>query len=319
MYVQADRPLYLRRRSFERFENDRWSASDTRLRKILPQEGEFWLPGPEKGDKARYTVQIVAAKIDTLPLSAHARQLVAPTKVIGLSRDGVVHLPLATEPGFGYAATSILPSDMARPIAHDAPSDSAPFLQLPNDLTPRITELARQVTANAATPLDRAVALESHLRSAYAYSFETVFTSQNVTPLDAFLFETKRGHCEFFASAMAIMARSLGIPSRVVHGYLAHNLNPVTGLYEVRAFDGHAWVEARIDVEAGHLRADRGLSQPQRRPDAVDAFRPQGLHRTARLAGSLAGQMECESDPRRRAAGSRRVLARAGFHSAHCA
>jgi len=273
MYVQADRPLYLRRRSFERFESDRWSASDTRLRKILPQEGEFILPGPDTGDKARYTVQIVSAKLDTLPLSAHAKQLVAPASVIGIARDGAVHLPRATEPGFGYAATSILPVDIARPIAHDMPADPAPYLQLPEDFSPRIAGLAREVTASAATPLDRAAALESHLRSAYAYSFETVLTSQGVTPLDAFLFETRRGHCEFFASAMAVMLRSLGIPSRVVHGYLAHSFNPVTGFFEVRAFDGHAWVEAHIDGRGWMtFEPTAAYPAPQRKPQTGTAL-----------------------------------------------
>jgi hypothetical protein len=172
------------------------------------------------------------------------------------------------EPGFGYAATSILPVDFARPIAHDAPADTAPYLELPQDHSPRITELAREVAATATTPLDRAAALESHLRSAYAYSFETVFTTQNVTPLDAFLFETRRGHCEFFASAMAVMLRSLGIPSRVVHGYLAHNLNPVTGFFEVRAFDGHAWVEAHIEGRGWMtFEPTAAYPVPQRQPN----------------------------------------------------
>ncbi len=245
MYVQAERPLYLRRRTFERFENDRWSSDDARLRKILPQDGAFSLPGPDPGQAVRYTVQLVSAGIDALPLSAHARQIAAPASVLGVSHDGIVRLPRPAEPGLRYGAMSILPSDSPRPVAHDAPGDLSPYLAT-RDVSARIAELARQVTAGAATPQERALALESHLRNGYAYSFETVLTSQGVTPLDAFLFETRRGHCEFFASAMAVMLRAVGVPSRVVHGYLAHNLNPATGFFEVRAFDGHAWVEAYI-------------------------------------------------------------------------
>jgi hypothetical protein len=213
-------------------------------------------------------VQIVSARLDALPLSAHARRLVAPASVVGLSGDGAVHLPRPTEPGFAYAATSILPVDFPRPIAYDVPADFAPYLQLPANFSPRIAALAREVAEGAATPFDRALALESHLRSAYAYSFETVLTSQNVTPLDAFLFETRRGHCEFFASAMAVMLRSLGIPSRVVHGYLAHSFNPVTGFYEVRAFDGHAWVEAQIDGRGWMtFEPTAAYPMPQRQPN----------------------------------------------------
>jgi protein-glutamine gamma-glutamyltransferase len=167
--------------------------------------------------------------------------------VIAQGRDGAVYLPDRIEPGFRYRATSLLPLNSERPVARDVQADRANYLQLPAEYSPRIGELARQVSAHAASPFDKALALEAHLRTRYAYSFETIFTSQNVTPLEEFLFETRRGHCEFFASAMAIMLREIGIPSRVVHGYLAHGFNPVTGLYEVRAFDGHAWVEAYLE------------------------------------------------------------------------
>ena len=59
-----------------------------------------------------------------------------------------------------------------------------------------------------------------------------------------FLFETKTGHCEYFASAMAIMLRLQGVPARLVTGFSATNKNPLTGYFEVRALDAHAWVEA---------------------------------------------------------------------------
>jgi len=247
MYVQSDRPLYLRARSFDRFENDRWSRSDTATRKLVPEDdGEFRLSSSREGVKVEYLAHVVSLPGTILPLSAHAITLAVPASVIALARDGAVFLPAPIEPGFRYGATSLLPQDQPRPVARDVPADRSPYLQLPEGFSPRIVELAGRVSAGAASPLGKAVALESHLRSAYAYSFETVFTSQGVTPLDAFLFETRRGHCEFFASAMAAMLRAVGIPSRVVHGYLAHNLNPVTGFHEVRAFDGHAWVEADI-------------------------------------------------------------------------
>jgi transglutaminase-like putative cysteine protease len=273
MYVQSERPLYMRRGTFDRFENDRWRRTDTQLRKVLPQEGEFNFPAPERGDAVRYTVQVVSPGLDSVPLSAHLKQLVAPAQVIGVSGDGVVRLPRPLQPGFGYVATSILPGNGPRPIEYDPAPDARPYLQLPADFSPRIAELAQHVTSSAATPLERAVALESHMRSSYAYSFETVFTSQGVTPLDAFLFDTRRGHCEFFASAMAVMLRSVGIPSRVVNGHLAHSFNPVTGFFEVRAFDGHAWVEAQVDGPGWMtFEPTAAYPVPERRPQTGTAL-----------------------------------------------
>lgn len=247
LYVQADRTLYLRERSYDRFQNNRWSVSDNTTRKLLPERGKFTLPGPADGETVQYVVQVVSPIKDRLPLSAHAQSVEAPAGVIAQGRDGAVYLPSRIEPGFRYRATALLPLHSERPVARDVPAERANYLQLPPEYSPRIGDLARQVSANAAAPFDKAIALEKHLRTSYAYSFDTIFTSQNVTPLEEFLFETRRGHCEFFASAMAIMLREIGIPSRVVHGYLAHGFNPVTGLYEVRAFDGHAWVEAYFE------------------------------------------------------------------------
>lgn len=267
MYVDANRTLYLRRRTFEYFANNRWYAKKvanfSQTRKLLPSEltGKFEIAAPsdpilvdyyDEGIHVDYSVHVVSMPGLGLPLSAQAISVDLPAEVIAQASDGTVFLPSAIEPGFRYNATSVLPlRKQARPIAYDDLDDAALYLQLPAPdskaaVTPRIVELAKTVTASASTPLEQALALEAHLRSSYTYSFATVFTSQNLTPLDDFLFVSKRGHCEFFASAMAIMLREIGIPSRVVHGYLAHNYNPITGLYEVRSLDGHAWVEAHI-------------------------------------------------------------------------
>ncbi len=247
MYVKADRSLYLRSRTFDHFQNDRWRDTDSRTRKLLPAEGKFSLPGPQAGTDVQYVVQVVSPIGSALPLSAHASSIKAPAGVIAQSRSGTVFLASDIEPGFHYSAVSQLPENLDRPVAHDTLAERSRYLQLPEGFSPRIGHLAQQVTADATSPFHKAMALETHLRSTYGYSFETIFTSQNVTPLESFLFDTRRGHCEFFASAMAAMLRSIDIPSRVVHGYLAHTFNPVTGFYEVQTFDGHAWVEAYID------------------------------------------------------------------------
>ena len=91
----------------------------------------------------------------------------------------------------------------------------------------------------------RARAIESYLRTRFAYSLEPV-ESESADPLAGFLFERKKGHCEYFASAMAVLLRELRIPSRVATGYLGGTANPLTGWLVVRGSDAHAWVEAWI-------------------------------------------------------------------------
>src|SRR5690242_1458129 len=117
------------------------------------------------------------------------------------------------------------------------------YLQLPTDFDPRIPELARTITAAAPTPFDKAATLESYLRSHYAYTLDLT-GKPGKSPLSHFLFETRAGHCEYFASAMAVMLRSLGIPSREVNGFLPGEFNDLAGDYIVRESDAHSWVEA---------------------------------------------------------------------------
>ena len=115
------------------------------------------------------------------------------------------------------------------------------YLQLPSmDL--RVAELAQQVTAAAGNSYDRALMLEEHLRTQYGYTLEMPFTGDD--PIAGFLFEQRRGHCEYFASAMTVMLRTLGIPSRMVNGFLPGEFNDISELYVVRASDAHSWVEA---------------------------------------------------------------------------
>jgi protein-glutamine gamma-glutamyltransferase len=138
--------------------------------------------------------------------------------------------------------TTPQPSQL-RAVGQDYPPQFArPYLQLP-PLDPRIPRLAAQVVGSAANNYDKAAALERYLRTHYGYTLQL---PQSVLedPLANFLFERKQGHCEYFAASMAVMLRTLGIPSRVVNGFRSAEFNDVTGNYVVRAKDAHAWVEA---------------------------------------------------------------------------
>ncbi len=146
-----------------------------------------------------------------------------------------------------YEGLSILPQ--SRPVQARSAGTAYPqeirdtYLQLPHPLDPRIPELAKRITASTGNPFDKAVAMESYLRDNFAYTLNLT-GKPGADPLAHFLFETRAGHCEYFASAMAIMLRTLGIPSREVNGFLPGEFNDVAGDYIVRASDAHSWVEA---------------------------------------------------------------------------
>ena len=144
----------------------------------------------------------------------------------------------------GFSRFPKLDVAQLRPAGDTYPSDiRGEYLQLPPELDTRIPNLARQMTTRANTAYDKARAIEGFLRSRYGYTLNLVGKPGN-DPLANFLFVTRAGHCEYFASAMTILLRTLDIPAREVNGFLPGEYNDLAGDYIVRASDAHSWVEA---------------------------------------------------------------------------
>lgn len=134
------------------------------------------------------------------------------------------------------------PADLLRKAGISFPAFANGYLQHPA-LDARIPQLAAQITTGENNDYDKAVAIERYLKTHYGYTLQLLRTPV-ADPLANFLFVRKQGHCEYFASSMAVMLRTLRIPSRVVNGFRSSEFNDVTGKYVVRARDAHAWVEA---------------------------------------------------------------------------
>jgi len=145
-----------------------------------------------------------------------------------------------------YEAVSELPEGAEAELASAGrdfpPAITLNYLQLPN-LDPRVSGLARQITASSANDYERARSIERYLQTNFAYTLD-LGDRVPADPIANFLFERKRGHCEYFASSMAVMLRTLGIPSRIVNGFRGGEFNDLTGSYIIRAREAHSWVEA---------------------------------------------------------------------------
>jgi hypothetical protein len=128
------------------------------------------------------------------------------------------------------------------PTAYD-PNVVNVYTQLPRGLNPRIAALAKQVTADAPTMYDKAVALETYLRTNYTYSVD-IELPPGQEGVSWFLFHSgNKGFCNYFASAMAVMARSLGIPARVAVGYTSGANDPKHHQHVIHGTDAHSWVQ----------------------------------------------------------------------------
>ncbi len=126
-----------------------------------------------------------------------------------------------------------------------APVDRARYLELPS-LPMRIADLAHKWADGQPSQWQKAHAIEDHLRHDFHYDLNSPSGGATV-PLDDFLFVSKRGHCEFFSTAMALMLRDVGIPSRNVTGFVGGTYNRFGHYYAVREGEAHSWVEAYID------------------------------------------------------------------------
>ncbi|MCY4091904.1 MAG: transglutaminaseTgpA domain-containing protein [Caldilineaceae bacterium] len=116
------------------------------------------------------------------------------------------------------------------------------YLQLPDSFSPRVAELAAEVMAGAPTTYDKIKALERYLR-AFEYDEGITAPAADVDPLEYFLFDIQRGYCDYYASAMATMLRSQGIPARTASGYAEGAFDPETNTVFLTEQDAHTWVE----------------------------------------------------------------------------
>ncbi|NOZ02184.1 MAG: DUF3488 domain-containing protein [Deltaproteobacteria bacterium] len=143
-----------------------------------------------------------------------------------------------------YTAYSI-PRDRDPALLEKAGSDYSSWIrttytQLP-EMNPAVGKLAVKMAGDADNPFDKAVAIENALRNDFTYALDTQHGEQD--PLTDFLLYNRKGHCEYFASAMVVLLRSLGIPSRIVNGFYGGESNEYGGYVYLRKADAHSWVE----------------------------------------------------------------------------
>ena len=143
------------------------------------------------------------------------------------------------------------------------------YLQLPESLSPQIIDLARQVAKGAETPYDKASAITDYLRSAITYSTTVKPVPVGIDPLVWFLFDSRTGFCNYYATAEVIMLRAVGVPARMAVGFAQGEFQS-PDKYIVRELDGHAWPEVYFPG-IGWIEFEPTSSQPQLDHPAGDA------------------------------------------------
>ncbi len=253
-------------------------VSRHRVQVQRPLPPMFYAPGR--------VVRIVAAEGLSLP----------PAARVVVDRYGVVRATAGTlGAGSSYEVTSV----PLEPQALAPPAEKAVdprYLALPFETT-RVAELARQVAGGAPTPQKKLAALIGYLQQHCLYRLDAPAIPPGQDAVDYFVFQQKVGYCDLFASALAIMGRAVGVPTRVVTGYAFPSPAREGGAdsYVLTEADGHAWVEAYLPEAGGWVTMDATPAQERATPAAPPGWearvqaRWEALRRThPRAAGGLA-------------------------------
>jgi len=237
---------------FDRYNGKGWEISSETTTDITTDSPPFTLSDSE------YPVTPVKSKLQSfyvqteLPNIIFAawkpQQLFFPAGKIKVDDYGSIRSPYQLTEDTVYSVISEEPifsaSTLRRyPGTTDPPADFQ-YTSLPeSDDLQEVARLSLEITAPYNSRYDKVQAIEKYLKENYAYDLDIPPLMENKDAVAYFLFDEKRGYCEHFASAMAVMARSAGIPARVVTGYSGGNYNPFTALWEIKQSDAHAWVE----------------------------------------------------------------------------
>jgi transglutaminase-like putative cysteine protease len=254
--------LYLRGTAFDRYDGRTWSRT---LSRNVPLELRAHtlplrrFPDPSRDRKMTIELEPIDPPVIFVPAGAVALQvlprgaaLLDPPTGVYAGPEGELKYASFTEGGLRY--TAYLGSVTDTPSAPLLPQDRVRYLALPDNTTNRMADLARAWAGGQTDPLAQAKAIETRLRTAYRYDVDSPSGAED-NPLDHFLFESHRGHCEFYSTAMAVLLRVLGVPTRTVTGFFGGTYNRFGEYYAVRQGDAHSWLEAYISGR-GWVRFD---------------------------------------------------------------
>ncbi len=266
MQVRAEKPTFWLGETFDRWSGQDWSGtSDSEITLDggapfeIPQTAAALTatadtpPGPGSGNDLQ-TFYIRNATADLVFHADSARQVWFPASRLYLREDGTLVSPIGIGPGAVYTVASTVASPTPAQLRDSRKIDPAllgsgplarllhPYLQLPHPY-PDVAALARSVTSRVGTEYGRVEALIGWIASHTRYSTAIPPLAPGADTVEEFLFGNRTGFCEQISTSLAVMLRSLGIPTREAVGYVPGPYNPVTDLYDVRAEDAHAWVQ----------------------------------------------------------------------------
>jgi len=238
--------------ALDKFENKGWRKSRT-ITERFDKSGKDYVQVNYPTNRDNLTEQTIYLEpIDTSVLFALSRQIIVQGNfpVLFKDSDDGLSFPGNNSERISYRVYSDNTLPNAQSLRRDSNLFSSEFqryLQLPEKLDSRITQLAKQITENSFNRYDKAKALETYLQNSFGYTLEQKAGGEQ--PLAEFLFDYREGHCEYFATAMAVMLRTQGIATRIVNGFQQGEYNETADVFVVKQRNAHSWVEVYFPAE----------------------------------------------------------------------
>jgi hypothetical protein len=240
--------------ALDKFDKKNWQKTKFEPKEILQKDETGFFRIPLTSTRSNLVVQTVYLEpLDSPILFSLSRPSVIQANFSILFKDSDGSLTFPSRNNFERLSYKVL-SDTSLPSQRDLRSDNSlygkdaeRYLQLPENMDPRIARLAADLTKSANNRLDKAKTIEQYLQTQFGYTLE--LKSGGEEPLADFLFNIREGHCEYFATAMAVMLRTQGIATRVVNGFQAGEYNETADVYVVKQRNAHSWVEVYFPKE----------------------------------------------------------------------
>jgi transglutaminase-like putative cysteine protease len=252
LQVKSDVPIYLRATTADRYAGQAITSSETSTT-TFDTNADLLSQDTIPQSRGLLTAQVtVLASRTTVAFAPDAPlRFSMPTEVDtrGDPNDvATIRLDTPVQQNQQYTVVSALSTatnQQLRAAGEDYPEwVRQRYLQLPRTLPRRVVDLAHDVTGGAPDAFDKALALEGYLRNNFTYTTHVDAVPPDQDWVDYFLFESKQGYCDYFATAMTVMLRAEGVPARVASGFAPGDFDQDTGLSIVRENHAHSWVEA---------------------------------------------------------------------------
>jgi len=242
--------MHLRGAAFDTYDGRSWSRSQGQRDLTSHDIGVLQIrraPDPIRDRVWHIDLEPIDPPVLFAPLSAVAMQVrqrgdpvLNPRLEIWAEPEGAFRYNGSDERGVRYDV--YLANDLESGPEILSRFDEERYTALPRNLSDRVRKLAHQIVKEGTTPLEKAHVVESYLRKAYTYDLNSP-AGKSTDPLDDFLFSSRRGHCEFYSTAMVVLLRELRVPARNVTGFIGGSYNRFGHYYAVRQGDAHSWVE----------------------------------------------------------------------------